>query len=303
MGQTVPARVTDVTSPRSESAHRDPALAGLERAENFPVALRILPVAVREHLVTVYDVARVIDDTGDELAETAPGDRERRLLALREQLHRAWDDDPPAGGLLGRLAATVRARGLEREPFDRLIEANLQDQTVGRYAGFPDLVQYCSLSADPIGRLVLAVFGAATPATIALSDPACTALQILEHCQDVGEDYQQDRIYLPQEDLARFGVSEAALAAPQASPQLRALVRFEAERAGDLLRSATPLVGRLHGWARVAVAGYLAGGLATRDAIRRVNGAVLPAGPRPRKTDVLRHAALLLARARLGRAV
>ncbi len=287
-----------MTGPAAESWHRDPILARLEQAENFPVALRILPATVRQHLKTVYDVARVIDDTGDEAAEQEPGDRQRALLALREHLHRAWSQPPPATGLLGRLAVTVRACELEREPFDRLVEANLQDQTVGRYAGFPELLAYCALSAEPIGRLVLAVFGATTPQAVALSDPACSALQILEHCQDVGEDYRQDRIYLPQDDLARFGVPESDFGRAQASPALRALVRFEAERAGDLLRSARPLVGMLPGWARIAVAGYVAGGLATLDAIRRVNGDVLPEGPRPRRRDVLRHATALLLGAR-----
>jgi squalene synthase HpnC len=298
MGKTVSARILDAPVSGMDVPERDPLLARLERAENFPVALRILPVTVRQHLLTVYDVARVIDDTGDELAEHAPGDRRRRLLALRGQLHRAWDEHPPTVGLLGRLAGTVRACRLEREPFDQLIEANLQDQTVARYRRFPDLLGYCALSAEPIGRLVLAVFGASTPATVALSDPACSALQILEHCQDIGEDHRQDRIYLPQEDLARFGVPESDFAAAAASPALRALVRFEAERAGDLLRSSRPLVGQLHGWARIAVAGYLAGGLATLDAIRRVSGGVLPEGPRPRKRDVLRHAVTLLLTAR-----
>lgn len=269
---------------------RDRRLAELERAENFPVALRLLPRAAGEHLRAIYDVARVIDDTGDEGA----GDHTAELLRLRAGLARVWTQDPPERGVLARLVPAVRAGRLEPGPFDRLIEANLRDQRVRRYPRRSDLLEYCTFSADPVGRLVLAVFGAGTPRTEALSDRVCTGLQLIEHCQDIGEDYHRGRIYLPQEDLHRFGVREDEFAAATTSDRLRRLIEFEAEFAAGLLNEGRPLLRLLHGPARLAVAGYLAGGLAALDALRRAQWQVLPAGPVPRRRDVVRHVFRLL---------
>ncbi len=254
------------------------------------MALRLLPSAERAHLQAIYDVARVIDDLGDE----AEGDRVALLQAFREDLRRIWDGAEPAAAVLRRLLPTVQACALEPEPFERLIQANLQDQTVTRYPTRDELIAYCALSADPVGRLVLAVYGAATPETVVLSDRICTALQILEHCQDVGEDYARDRIYLPQNELRRFGVREEELGGQRTGPQLERLVQKMVADASGLLAEGRPLIGMLSGTARLAVAGYLAGGLATIDALRRAHWNVLPTGPHPRKRDVARHAAGLL---------
>lgn len=274
-------------------SRREERLAELERAENFPVALHLLPASVRVHLRAVYDVVRVIDDTGDE----RDGDQTEALLRLGGQLDQVWSEVPPTSGVFGRLVPTVHARGLDAEPFHRLIEANLQDQTVTRYRRRAELLDYCALSAEPVGRLVLAIFAASTQRTVKLSDRICTALQLIEHCQDVGEDYsQRGRIYLPLDALARLGVSEAEFGADQASPALRELVRSEALQAQSLLVSGEPLIGLLQGPARLAVAGYLAGGRAALDALRRADWRVLPVGPRPRRRDVVRHALRLLAR-------
>jgi squalene synthase HpnC len=282
----------------SDAEPTEAELAVKERSENFPVALRLLPRSARTHLRAIYDVARLIDDVGDE----ADGDRTAQLLDLRRRLDQVWSDDPPRAGALGRLVPTVRACDLGPQEFHRLIEANQRDQTVHRYRRRSDLLDYCTLSADPVGRLVLAVFRATTVRTVALSDLICTALQILEHCQDVGEDYRRGRIYLPLEDLERFGVSEAELAASSTTESLQQLIQFETRYARARLDEGAPLIGLLHGPARLAVAGYLAGGYATADALRRSGGQVLPAGPRPRRREVLRHAIRLLARARAGRA-
>jgi squalene synthase HpnC len=286
-------------SPIRTDSQRDRHLVELERAENFPVALRLLPRTLRGHLQAVYDVVRVIDDTGDE----ADGNRTAALIQLRDQLNTVWSDHPPTSGVLGRLVPTARACTLDADPFHRLIEANLQDQSVQRYPTRPELIGYCALSADPIGRLVLAVFDATTPRTVALSDQICTALQVLEHCQDVGEDYRRGRIYLPLEDLARFEVAEPDFDAPRTSAAVRDLIEYQVQATEVMLAEGRPLIGLLHGWARLAVTGYLAGGLATADALRRSGWQVLPAGPRPRRRDVARHAVRLLvgARSRPGR--
>lgn len=268
-------------------------LRGLEAAENFPVALRLLPSRVRTHLRAVYDTVRTIDDLSDESAEDATA----ALLAFRADLDRVWEPGcAPASPVLARLAPTVHELGLSAAPFHNLIAAGLQDQRVGSYATFADLHDYCRLSADPVGRLVLATFGVEDPHAVELSDRICTALQLLEHWQDVAEDRRSGRIYLPVEDMERFGVAPADLDAGSAGQPLRALLRFQTERAAALLRSGSPLVGRLRGHARVAVSGYVAGGMATVDALEHAGFDTLSATPRPRKGRLLRHAVTVLAR-------
>ena len=251
-----------------------------ERAENFPVALRALPVRHREPLHAAYALARRIDDVGDDPSRS-PLTRLEDLDALEAELRATWADRMPA---------------LPLEPFLDLLAANRYDQALTRIATYDDLLGYCRLSANPVGRVVLAVFGADAPAAGPLSDDVCTALQILEHCQDVGEDLRdRDRIYLPAEDLDRYGVTEADLRAATASRELRRLIAAEVDRAAGLLDSGTALIRLLHGWARVAVAGYVAGGRATVDSLRRCDYDVLTADATPRRRDVARHGLRLLA--------
>jgi squalene synthase HpnC len=265
-----------------------------ERAENFPVAMLALPRAYRRDLRAVYDVVRVIDDLGD----LAVGDRSALLRGYQRDLALLWSGGEPAEPTCRALRPVVASRGLTQQPFDDLVEANLMDQTVTTYPTFDDVLHYCSLSAAPIGHLVLQVFGQSSAFQVELSDRICMALQLLEHWQDVAEDHRAGRTYLPQDDLARFGVSPADLRAETTSPALRALVGFETERASDLMESGAALVATLHGWARLAVAGYLAGGRATVDALRRADGDVMSGPPRPRKPDTVRHLAQALWRAR-----
>ena len=266
-------------------SHREPTVTYLRerrRSENFPVALRVLPRHLRTHLGRLYDVARVIDDAGDE----AGGDRTEGLLALRADLDTIWTGGTPVTPALRELARSVRECGLPRQPFADLIEANLRDQTVTSYETYEDLLGYCALSANPVGRLVLDVFGATTPQRAGWSDHICSALQVIEHCQDVGEDHRAGRVYLPRRDLDRFGVSPEQLGASVASPELRRLIEFEAERALALLEVGRPLLRELRGWARLAVSGYVAGGRAAVTALRRGGWAVLPTAPRARRRTV-----------------
>jgi squalene synthase HpnC len=246
-------------------------------AENFPVASRLLPRRVRAHLLATYGFARLADELGD----AAPGDRMAALDWLEAELDRAFQGRAEHP-LLVRLQGTLRACALPREPFARLIEANRTDQRVSRYETWEQLRGYCALSADPVGEIVLRVLGVATPERIALSDSICTALQLIEHCQDVAEDYAAGRVYLPVEDLRRFGCSPELLAgAPpgKAVPApLRAVLAFEVARARELLAAGRPLLGELRGRPRLAVAGFLAGGAAALDAIER-SGYDVRSGP------------------------
>ncbi|MGE7078656.1 squalene synthase HpnC [Staphylococcus capitis] len=199
-------------------------------SENFPVAPFFVPRAWRGDLMAVYGYARLVDDIGD--GDLTPGGADAELLGLdrsladdrlamldafEADLGRVFADTsaaPPRHPLLRALRPTVRRHGLTPAPFRALIQANRQDQRVRRYGSFQELLDYCELSANPVGRLVLAVTGTSTPERIRLSDAICTALQIVEHLQDVAEDFGRDRVYLPAEDMKRFGVTEADLAAP-----------------------------------------------------------------------------------------
>jgi squalene synthase HpnC len=260
--------------------------------ENFPVALRLLPARYRRHLTNLYFFARLTDDLGDEArdaqADTSESaDVSKLRLCLLDQLaadvDRIYQGQTPESPVMRAMAETVRECGVPAQPLVDLIQANRQDQQVTRYRTYPDLQQYCELSANPIGQIVLYIFGVATPERIALSDSICTALQLAEHWQDVAEDLGHGRIYLPGEDLERYGCTEADLAAPTAGRAVRELMIFETDRASRLLDEGAPLVGTLRGAARLAVAGYLAGGRAALAAIRAQRYDVLIRTARPRK--------------------
>ena len=280
----------------------DPERGTLDKAagENFPVAPFFLPRAWRTDLMAVYGFARLVDDIGD--GDLAPGGADARLLgvsapeagdrlvlldAFEADLRRVFDATPHHP-LLRRLQPTVRRHSLSPEPFLGLIAANRQDQLVGRYETYDDLLAYCELSANPVGRLVLAVTGTSTPERIRLSDMICTALQIVEHLQDVAEDLRRDRIYLPAEDMKRFHVDETDLAAKTAGASVRALVAYEAERARNLLNEGTPLVGSVHGRLKLLLAGFVAGGRAAVEAIAAAEYDVLTGPPKAGKLRLLR---------------
>ncbi|WP_395293347.1 squalene synthase HpnC [Kitasatospora hibisci] len=302
-------------------------------AENFPVAPFFLPAAWRGDLMAVYGFARLVDDAGDgDLADPAGAARllgvaERPpatpsaqsgpptaaetvfrlalLDGLEQDLDRVFESvlhpaaaETPRHPLLRALVPVVDRHGLTPEPFRRLIEANRVDQTTTRYATYDDLIGYCTLSADPVGRLVLAIAGVSTPARIELSDAVCSALQVVEHLQDVAEDLSHGRIYLPAEDLARFGVTEAELAAPTASGAVRELIAFEADRARTLLDRGAPLVGTVRGRLRLLLAGFTAGGYAALAAIEDAGYDVLAQQAKPDKRRLAAKAAAIFAKGR-----
>jgi squalene synthase HpnC len=253
-----------MTATAQERLPGEHAVLPLAGGENFPVALRVLGPRVGAHLTAIYGFARLVDQIGDEVG----GERLALLDELDADLAHVFDRGEPTHALLQRLVPTVRACEMPREPFLRLIEANRRDQSVVAYETFDDLLGYCELSANPVGELVLYVFDAATPERIALSDRICSALQVIEHCQDVGEDATRGRVYVPAEDLARFGVEPADLRAAVASEAVLKLLAFEIEsRVRPMLDAGAPLVGTLRGRARLAVAGYVGGGRANADAV------------------------------------
>lgn len=283
---------------RATELQSAPELRRSERRENFPVAQRLLPGSLRNDLRAVYDVARTIDQLGDDTDRTTPAERLAALEEFDSDLASVWADPPhPRHPVLVRLTPTVVRHRLPIAPFQALIEANRLDQRQSTYPTWEDLRHYCSLSADPVGRIVLEIFEASTPQRIAWSDDVCTALQVVEHCQDVAEDRQRGRVYLPLETLTANDVPLSALDSPTTAPGLRRAVSFETTRAEGLLtHSGSALVATLRGTARLAVAGFVAGGLATVDALRRADFDVMVTTPKPRKRDIARHAVRLIGR-------
>jgi squalene synthase HpnC len=263
------------------------------RGENFPVALGVLARPLRRHLLAFYGFARLADELGD----SYPGDR----LAALDQLERdtvAALAGRPAPDLVAAAAGSVRQLEADAAPLFDLIEANRRDQLVSRYETFEELLGYCRLSANPVGRLVLAAFGRSAPREAEWSDAICTGLQLVEHLQDLGEDAAAGRIYLPGEDVRRFEVAEEELTGRVASSRLRALVCFEAARARRYLDAGLPLVGALRGGPKLAVAGFWAGGRAALDAVAAADFDVLagPARPRPARLATLALSALRASR-------
>jgi squalene synthase HpnC len=265
--------------PRAVDAVLEPArILARASAENFPVGPRFLPSHLRSHLLAIYGFARLVDDVGDEAA----GDRAALLDRVSSELDRVFaGQDRDLHPLVHGLAPTVRAFSLPREPFDRLIEANRRDQSAHRYRTFGDLLGYCGLSANPVGHLVLLVLRAATPRRMAWSDAVCTGLQLTEHWQDVAEDARRGRVYVPTEDLDRFGVEIRDLEASWPTPPFRRLMAFECGRARSLLDRGLPLVADLGGRSGLAVAAFVSGGRSALAAIESAGYDVLSRAPRP----------------------
>ncbi|GAC1317924.1 MAG: squalene synthase HpnC [Thermoleophilaceae bacterium] len=263
------------------------AVLAKSRLENFPVASRALPRRQRADLIALYGFARLVDDAGDE----AQGDRSALLDWLEAELDAVYDG-APGHPLMRRLQPTVRAHAIPKGPFRRLIEANRRDQERHSYETFDDLLGYCRLSANPVGELVLHVFDAATPDRIRRSDAVCSGLQIAEHLQDVLQDLERGRVYLPTLDLRRFGVERDDLARQPTPRAVRALVAFEAGRARTLLREGAPLARSLPWRPGLAVLAFSSGGLAALDAIERSDHAVT--WPAPRASTARRAGRLLM---------
>ena len=222
--------------------------------ENFSVASRIVPRDVRTDLMRFYAFCRTTDDFGDESGSRTVA--LERLARWREETEAMFAGAQPEHPVLLALRETVRRRKLEARPFLDLIAANEQDQRVFTYAAWPELNAYCLLSAAPVGRVVLKIFGIEKPAAVKLSDDVCIGLQLANHAQDVSRDARIGRSYLLQEDIARSGVCGA----------VRALV----ERARSLLASGKALEKMTSGPLRLQLALYRLGGMAICDRIERI---------------------------------
>jgi squalene synthase HpnC len=210
--------------------------------ENFTVASWLLPRALRPHFYAIYAYCRVADDLADEVGDKA------LALALLDRWGRELDDcyeGRTRHPVFVALAETIRACSIPKGPFADLLTAFRQDQTVARYASLEDVLAYCRYSANPVGRLVLYVCNEADEERFGFSDATCSALQLANFWQDVRRDYAKGRIYLPQQDMKRFGVGEETIARGPATPEFRALIRHEVDFTRGLFEKGLGLIGRV----------------------------------------------------------
>ena len=246
--------------------------------ENFPIASLLAPRAARPHLRAIYGFARLVDNIGDE----ADGDRLGLLDVLEAELDACYRGAAQTPHM-ERLQATIAEKGLPREPFARLIEANRIDQRQDRYESWEDVRWYCTHSADPVGRLVLGIYDRLErPERVEMSDSVCTGLQLFNFLQDPPRHLALGRVYLPLEDLKAHGVETDELAGP-ITDRFRGLMGFEAERARALLAPGIALGRELKGRIGASVALFARGGMAALDALETVEWDVFSQRPAPSK--------------------
>jgi len=252
--------------------------------ENFHVASWFLPKALRPHFHSIYAYCRISDDLGDEV-----GDAEV-ALALLDLWGRELDacyQGRARHPVFVALHETIRDCSIPKEPFADLLVAFRQDQTITRFPTMQDVFAYCRYSANPVGRLVLYACGEASEEKFKLSDATCTALQLANFWQDVRVDYAKGRIYLPQQDMERFGVSEATIATGTATPEFRELLRDEVNFARGLFEQGLPLVGMVNRELALDLDLFSRGGLEILRAVERQDFDVLSARPAVSKSTKL----------------
>ena len=271
--------------------------------ENFPVASRLVPARLRPAVVAIYRFARAADDLADE--GDAPA--QERLAALAEfdrALTRIGNGESPDMPPFPALASAIREHGLPMAPFHDLVSAFAQDVTVDRYASYSDVLDYCRRSANPVGRLLLALYGADTQTNRCASDAVCTGLQMTNFWQDIALDWRKGRVYIPREDLDRFGVTTPQIAAQRVDDRWRALIAFEVARTRALLHSGRPLVRALPWRAGLELSAVIAGGTRILDRIAAVGGDVFAHRPVLRTWDwcAVAYHALVPSRTAAGKA-
>lgn len=244
--------------------------------ENFHVVSWFLPKNLRPHFHAIYAYCRISDDLADEV-----GNKDSALALLNiwgEELDACFEGDARHPVFVA-LAETIRECGIPKEPFADLLTAFRQDQSTTRYATMEDVLGYCRYSANPVGRLVLYACGEADEERFRLSDATCTALQLANFWQDVRQDYARGRIYLPQNDMEFFHVSETVLAEGIATPEFRGLMRCEVEYARSLFEEGLPLIGMVNRDLALDLDLFSRGGLEILHAIERQDYDVLTARP------------------------
>ena len=257
---------------------------GVDHYENFPVASVLLPARLRRPVALIYRFAREADDFADEGDRTA----EARLADLdrfRQELTRIANGRTPEIAWFSDLAEIIAQHRLPITAFEALLSAFSQDVTKTRYSNHAEVLDYCRRSADPVGRLLLALYDEQDTDALRWSDAICSSLQLINFLQDVAIDFAKHRIYLPQDEMRRFGVTEQQIAQQDAGPAWRALMTFQVDRARALLFSGAPLGRRLKGRIGLEMRMIIAGGARILDKIEAVRGDVFRARPMLRPVD------------------
>jgi squalene synthase HpnC len=250
----------------------------VDHYENFPVASLLVPAPLRRPIEVIYRFARSADDIADE-GEATPEERLTGLAAYSAELDRIAAGQAPATPLFTDLSGIIAAHGLPLQLFRDLLDAFAQDVVKTRYTDFPELLDYCRRSANPVGRLVLHLAGCTGHQQLECSDCICTALQLINFWQDVAVDWQKGRVYIPQADLHRFRIDEDHIAAGHWSANWAALMDFEIDRAATLMRRGAPLVHELPGRIGWEIRLTVQGGMRILERLRRARGDVFRRRP------------------------
>ena len=256
----------------------------VDHYENFPVASLLLPAHLRRPVAAIYHFARSADDIADE-GDATPDERLTQLNAYRAELASIAAGETPATPVFQNLAPQIAAFGLPLQPFNDLLDAFSQDVVKPRYADYPELLDYCRRSANPVGRLMLALYDVGGKENLARSDAICTSLQLINFWQDVAIDWQKNRVYVPQDDLARHGIPEAHIAEARWSAEWAALMDFQIDRARRMMLEGAPLARTLPGRIGLELRLVVQGGLCILDKLQRVRGDVFRHRPVLTKTD------------------
>jgi squalene synthase HpnC len=252
--------------------------------ENFPVASWLLPQPLREPVAIIYRFARSADDIADEGGATQ-AERLAGLAAYRAELDRIESGNQPGTPLCRDLARIVRRHALPLALFRDLLDAFGQDVVKQRYADFDELLEYCRRSANPVGRLLLHLFGGTEPGALAQSDAICSSLQLINFWQDVGRDWAKGRVYLPQDEMRRFGVTEQQIAAGACDDAWRALMQHQCERARRMMLAGAPLARALTGRVALEISVTVQGGLRILEKLAQVGYDVFRQRPVLRAPD------------------
>jgi phytoene synthase len=252
--------------------------------ENFPVASVLLPRALRTPVAAIYRFARSADDFADE-GDAPASERLAQLEAYRRELRLLQADGQSGHPVFGPLAQAIKDYQLPFKPFYDLLDAFSQDVVKTRYADFTEVMHYCARSADPVGRLMLHLYRAADEDHLPMSDAICSALQLINFWQDVAVDLGKDRIYLPQDEMALYGVDEAQLARGETNAAWRQLMNFQVERARSMLQSGAPLANKLPGRIGLELRMIVQGGLRIVDKLVEVDYDVFRHRPRLKALD------------------
>ena len=256
----------------------------VDHYENFPVASRLVPASMRDAVVAIYRFARTADDIADE-GDAKPAQRLAELAGFAAELDRIERGETPQAGPFPALAQAIRRHALPVQPLRDLLSAFAQDVTVQRYETFEALLDYCARSANPVGRLMLALYGTRGKTALDASDAICSGLQLANFWQDVAIDWAKGRVYLPREDLRRFGVDEARIGEGSAQPGWAALMRYQTARTRSMLLSGRALLPHLPLRLRLEISAVIAGGLRILERIDAVEGDVFASRPMLRKRD------------------